>query len=77
MAPLLLAIFVFLCLATGAAFVWGTPILGVPLLVIALGVAAFGVFAKRAKETGDIKEELHDAQAQKTHFTERDRETLA
>jgi hypothetical protein len=77
MAPLLLAIFVFLCLATGAAFVFGTPILGIPLLIIALIVGAFGMFAKRTAETGDIKEELHDAQAQKTHFTERDRETLA
>jgi hypothetical protein len=76
MAPLMLAIFVFFCLATGAAFVFGTPVLGIPLLVIALGVGAFGLFAKRVKETGDIKQELDDAQAQKTHFTERDRETL-
>jgi hypothetical protein len=75
MAPLMLAIFVFFCLATGAAFVFGTPILGVPLLIVALGVGAFGMFAKRAHETGDIKQELHDAQAQKTHFTERDRQT--
>ena len=71
----MLAIFVFFCLATGAAFVFGTPILGIPLLIVALGVGAFGMFAKRARESGDIKQELHDAQAQKTHFTERDRQT--
>ena len=75
MAPLLLAIFIFLCLATGASFVLGAPVLGIPLLVIALGVGAFGVFAKRARETGDIHQERRDAQAQKTHFTERDRQT--
>jgi hypothetical protein len=77
MAPLLLAIFVFLCLATGAAFVFGSPILGIPILIIALVVGAAGMFAKRAAQSGDIKEELHHAQAQKTNFTERDRETLA
>jgi hypothetical protein len=77
MAPLILALFVLLVLATGAAFVWGTPILGVPLLIIALGIGAFGMFAARAKRSGDIKTELDDAKAQKTEFTERDRETLA
>jgi len=77
MAPLLLAIFVFLCLATGAAFVFGSPLLGIPLLIVALVVGAVGMFAKRTAESGDIKEELHDAQAQKSQFTERDRETLA
>jgi hypothetical protein len=75
MAPLLLAIFTFLCLATGAAFVFGTPILGIPLLVIALLVGALGMFLRRARETGDIHEERRNAQAQKTHFTERDRQT--
>ena len=75
MAPLVLAIFILFCLATGAAFVWGTPILGVPLLIIALAIGAFGVFVKRARETGDIHQELRDAQPQKTHFTERDRQT--
>jgi hypothetical protein len=77
MAPLILALFVVLILATGSAFVWGTPILGVPLLIIALGVGAFGMFAARAKRSGDIKTELDDAKAQKTEFTERDRQTLA
>jgi hypothetical protein len=77
MAPLILALFVLLVLATGAAFVWGTPILGVPLLIIALGIGAFGMFAARAKRSGDIKTELDDAKAQKTEFTERDRQTLA
>jgi hypothetical protein len=33
------------------------------------------VFVKRARETGDIHQELRDAQPQKTHFTERDRQT--
>jgi hypothetical protein len=77
MAPLILALFVLLVLATGAAFVWGTPILGIPLLLIALGIGAFGMFAARAKRSGDIKTELDDAKAQKTEFTERDRQTLA
>jgi hypothetical protein len=76
MAPLILALFVLLALATGAAFVWGTPILGIPLLIIALGVGAFGMFGARAKRAGDIKTELDDAKAQKTEFTERDRRTL-
>jgi hypothetical protein len=77
MAPLTLAIFTLLVLATGAAFVWGTPILGVPLLIVALVVGAVGMFAGRAKRAGDIKTELDDAKAQKTEFTERDRQTLA
>jgi hypothetical protein len=77
MAPLMLAIFTLLVLATGAAFVWGTPILGVPLLIVALAVGAVGMFAGRAKRAGDIKTELDDAKAQKTEFTERDRQTLA
>jgi len=77
MAPLTLALFVLFCLATGAAFVWGAPVLGIPLLVIALGVGAFGMFAARAKRAGDIHTELEDAKAQKTEFTERDRQTLA
>jgi hypothetical protein len=77
MAPLILALFVLLVLATGAAFVWGTPILGIPLLLIALGIGSFGMFAARAKRSGDIKTELDDAKAQKTEFTERDRQTLA
>jgi hypothetical protein len=77
MAPLILALFILLALVTGAAFVWGTPILGVPLLLILLGVGAFGVFGARAKRAGDIKTELDDAKAQKTEFTERDRQTLA
>jgi hypothetical protein len=78
MAPLMLALFALLALATGAAFVFGTPILGVPLLIIALGVGAFGMFAKRAAEnTGGnkLQQEREDAKAQKTHFTERDRQT--
>jgi uncharacterized membrane protein len=75
MAPLLLAIFTFLCLATGAAFVFGTPLLGVPLLIIALVVAAFGMFARRARESGDIHQSREDAKAQKTKFTPRDRQT--
>ncbi|HKN93435.1 MAG TPA: hypothetical protein VJU60_03810 [Thermoleophilaceae bacterium] len=77
MAPLTLAIFTLLVLATGAAWVWGSPILGIPLLIIALAVGAVGLFAGRAKRAGDIKTELEDAKAQKTEFTERDRQTLA
>lgn len=77
MAPLTLAIVVLLALATGAAFVWGAPVLGIPLLIIALGVGAFGMFTARAKSSGDIRTELEDAKAEKTEFTERDRETLA
>ena len=77
MAPLTLAIFTLLVLATGAAWVWGSPILGIPLLIIALAVGAVGFFAGRAKRAGDIKTELEDAKAQKTEFTERDRQTLA
>jgi hypothetical protein len=75
MAPLLLAIFVFLCLATGAAFVFGTPVLGIPFLIVALVVGAFAAFARRAAQSGDVHQERRDAQAQKTHFTERDRRT--
>jgi hypothetical protein len=77
MAPLTLAIFTLLVLATGAAWVWGTPVFGIPLLIIALAVGAVGLFAGRAKRAGDIKTELEDAKAQKTEFTERDRQTLA
>jgi hypothetical protein len=77
MAPLTLALFVLLALATGASFVWGAPVIGIPLLVIALGVGAFGMFAARVKRAGDIHTELEDSKAQKTEFTERDRQTLA
>jgi hypothetical protein len=77
MGPLILALFVLIALATGAAFVWGTPVIGIPLLLIALGVGAFGMFAARARRAGDIHQELEDAKAQKTDFTERDRRTMA
>lgn len=77
MGPLTLALLVLLALATGAAFVWGAPVIGVPLLLIALGVGAFGMFAARARRAGDIHQELEDAKAQKTDFTERDRRTMA
>jgi hypothetical protein len=75
MAPLMLALFTLFALATGAAFVFGTPLLGIPLLIVALAIGAFGMFAKRASETGDIHQERQQAKAQKTHFTERDRQT--
>jgi hypothetical protein len=77
MGPLTLALFALLALATGAAFVWGAPVIGIPLLLIALGVGAFGMFAARARRAGDIHRELEDAKAQKTDFTERDRRTMA
>ena len=77
MAPLTLVILVVVALGAGAAFVWGAPIFGIPLLLIALGVAAFGMFAARAKRSGDIHAAREDAKAQKTEFTERDRQTLA
>ena len=77
MGPLTLALFVLLALATGAAFVWGAPVIGIPLLLIALGVGAFGMFAARARRAGDIHQELEGAKGQKTDFTERDRRTMA
>jgi hypothetical protein len=77
MAPLTLALLVLVGVGAGAAFVWGAPVLGVPLLLIALGVGAAGMFAARAKRAGDIHTELEDAKAQKTDFTERDKQTLA
>jgi len=77
MGPLALALLVLFALGAGASFVWGAPVLGIPLLIIALGVAAFGMFAARAKREGDIHQELEDAKAQKTEFTERDRQTIA
>jgi ABC-type tungstate transport system substrate-binding protein len=78
MAPLLLALFAFLALATGAAFVFGSPILGIPILIIALGVGAFAMFAKRAADTAgsaNLDQEREQAQSPRTHFTERDRQT--
>jgi hypothetical protein len=77
MGPLTLALIVLFALGAGAAFVWGAPIFGIPLLLIALGVATAGMFAARAKRAGDIHTELEDAKAQKTDFTERDKQTLA
>jgi hypothetical protein len=77
MGSLALALLVLLALGAGAAFVWGAPIFGVPLLLIALGVAGFGLFAARAKRQGDIHQELEDSKAQKTEFTERDKQTIA
>jgi hypothetical protein len=77
MGPLVLALLVLFVLGAGAAFVWGAPVFGIPLLLIALGVAAFGMFAARAKRHGDIHTELEDSKAQKTEFTERDKQTIA
>ena len=76
MAPLVLALFVLFALGAGAGFVWGAPVFGIPLLLIALGVGAFGMFGSRAKRAGDIHSELEDAKAQKTEFSERDRQTI-
>jgi hypothetical protein len=72
----LLALFVLFALATGAAFVFGTPILGVPLLLVALGMGAAAYFGRRVAESGDIHQHREDAKAQKTEFTARDRRTL-
>jgi hypothetical protein len=77
MGPLALALLVLFALGAGAAFVWGAPIFGIPLLIIALGVAAFGMFAARAKRQGDIHQEAENSKAQKTEFTERDKQTIA
>jgi hypothetical protein len=77
MGPLVLALIVLFALGAGAALVWGAPVLGIPLLIIALGIAAFGMFAARAKRAGDIHQEVEDSKAQKTEFTERDKQTIA
>jgi hypothetical protein len=77
MAPLILALLILFALGAGAAFVWGAPVFAIPLLLIALGVGVFGMFAARARRAGDIHQEREAAKAQKTEFTERDRQTLA
>jgi heme exporter protein D len=77
MGPLTLALFIVLALGAGAAFVWGTPILGIPLLLIALAVGMAASFLARARRSGDIHDELERSKEQKTEFTERDRQTLA
>jgi len=77
MGPLTLAVFVVLVLAGAGIWVWGTPVFGVPVLIIALGVGAFAMFSARVKRAGDIHNEIEDAKAQKTEFTDRDRQTIA
>jgi peptidoglycan/LPS O-acetylase OafA/YrhL len=76
METIVLPLFVLLALGAGFAFVWGAPIFGVPLLLLALIAGAVWMFAVRAARQGDIHNELENAKAQKTDFTERDRETL-
>lgn len=56
--------------------VWGAPIFAIPFLVLALLVGGAWMFAMRARQRGDIKNELYKAKAQKTDFTAEDRETL-
>ena len=76
METIVLPLFGLLALGAGLAFVWGAPIFGLPLLLLALIAGGAWVFGVRAKRAGDIHNELEDAKAQKTDFTERDRETL-
>jgi peptidoglycan/LPS O-acetylase OafA/YrhL len=76
METFVLPILGLLALGAGIAFVWGTPLFGVPLLILALIAGAAWMFAVRASREGDIHNELRDAKAQKTDFTERDQETL-
>jgi hypothetical protein len=77
MGPLTLAVFVVLVLLGAGICVWGAPVFGVPILIVALGVGAAAMFTARAKRSGDIHNELEDAKAQKTEFTDRDRQTIA
>jgi hypothetical protein len=76
MTRLMLAALALLVLAV-VAFLFSAPMLAIPLFVLALLAGAFGILAQRASAANKLEQELHDAQAQKTHFTERDRETLA
>jgi Na+/H+-translocating membrane pyrophosphatase len=76
METIVLPLFVLLGLGAGFAFVWGAPIFGVPLLLLALVAGGAWMFVVRAAREGDIHKELENAKAQKTDFTDRDRETL-
>jgi hypothetical protein len=73
-----IAIPVLVVLAVLAAFgfVWGAPIFGVPLLVLAFIVGVSWMFGIRARQAGNIQNELYKAKNQKTDFTARDQETL-
>jgi hypothetical protein len=77
MEAFVLPMFALLALGAGLAFVWGAPIFGIPLLLVALVAGGAWMFGVRARRAGDIHQELDDAKAQKTDFTERDKQTLA
>jgi Na+/glutamate symporter len=74
MRTLILAALALLILAV-VALIFSAPMLALPLFVLALIVGAFGLFARRAAEPADIQKERENARAQKTQFTERDRQT--
>jgi hypothetical protein len=71
-----LPILIVFGIVAALGFVWGAPIFGIPFLILALIVGTAWMFAMRARQRGDIHNELHKAKAQKTDFDERDRETL-
>jgi hypothetical protein len=59
----------------GAAFVFGTPVLGVAILAPAIGAFALFEFSRRRQRSTDMKKFREEAGATKTEFTARDRET--
>ncbi len=73
--PVLAGIALILGLVVGAAFVFGTPILGIP--IAALGLLLVGVLEvmRRRQQQTDVHEFRGQADAQKTDFTAEDRRT--
>ncbi len=73
--PILAAVALVVGLVVGAAFVFGTPILGIPIAV--LGIALVGVLEviRRRQQAVDVHSFREQADAQKTDFTTEDRRT--
>jgi hypothetical protein len=73
---LALIILLLLSLAAGAAFVLGTPILGIPLIVVAIAGVAVVEASRRVKRSGDIHRQREQAQTG-PEFTPKDEQTLS
>ena len=73
--PVIAGVSLVLGLIIGAAFVFGTPILGIPIALFGLLVFGALQILQRRQQATDIHEFREQADAQKTEFTSEDRKT--
>lgn len=76
MIPLTIVIVAFVAaVLIGFSFVMGAPVFGVPIVIVVLLLMGAAHVRRRAERASDVREFRRQAKAEKTEFTERDRQT--